>query len=40
MTVLNHLMIWGETKELPLRKFMLKTAFLVAVVCVKRPADI
>ena len=31
---------WGETKELPLRKLLIKTAFLVTVVCVKRPTDL
>ena len=28
------------TKELPLSKLMIETAFLVAVVCFKRPADL
>ena len=39
MTVINLLMSWREMKELPLRKLLIKTAFLLAVVCVKRPAD-
>ena len=40
MTVLKHLMSWGETKELPLRELTIKTAYLVVMVCVKRPEDL
>ena len=40
MTVLNLLTSRGETKEIPLRKLMIKMAYLVVVVCVKRPADL
>ena len=35
VTVLKLLMSWGKTKELLLRKPIIKTAFLVAVVCAK-----
>ena len=38
--MLNHLMSWGEMKELHFRKLMIQTAFLLALVCVKRPADL
>ena len=40
VTVLKLLMSWGETKELLLRKPIIKTAFLVAVICVMRPGDL
>ena len=39
-SVLNHLKSWGETKSLPLKKLLMKTAFLLALVCYKRPADL
>ena len=40
VTVLNRLASWGETKQLSLAKLLKKTAFLVALVCYKRPADL
>ena len=40
VTVLNRLLSWGDTKQLPLKKLLMKTAFLVALVCYKRPADL
>ena len=39
VTVLNSVLKWGETKKLPLKKLLTKTAFLVVLVCYKRPAD-
>ena len=39
-SVLNCLKLWGQAKHLPLKKLLLKTAFLVALVCFKRPADL
>ena len=38
--VLKYLKIWDEPSKLPLNKLLLKTAFLVALVCCKRPADL
>ena len=40
VTVLNRLLSWGATKQLSLRKLLMKMAFLVALVCYKRPADL
>lgn len=40
VSVLNQLLSWGETRTLSLRKLSMKTAFLVALVCYKRPADL
>ena len=40
VTVLDLLMRRDETKELPLRELMIKTAYLVVMVCVKRPEDL
>ena len=38
--VLNHLKSWGETRSLSLKQLLMKTAFLLALVCYKRPADL
>ena len=38
--VLNQLLTWGEAKQLSLRNLSIKTAFLVAIVCYKRPSDL
>ena len=38
--VLNYLKTWGVTEKLSLRKLLMRTAFLVALVCYKRPADL
>ena len=38
--VLNYLKSWGPAKQLSLKKLLMKTAFLVAVVNFKRPADL
>ena len=38
--VLQYLLSWGDLKNLPLNKLLIKTAFLVALVCFKRPADL
>ena len=38
--VLNYLKTWGTTKDLSLKQLLMKTAFLVALVCCKRPADL
>ena len=40
VTVLNRLVSWGEMRQLSLLQLLKKTAFLVAVVCYKRPADL
>ena len=40
MTVVNRLISWGEVEKLSLLQLLKKTAFLVAVVCYKRPADL
>ena len=40
VTVLNRLIKWGEMEQLSLLQLLKKTAFLVAVVCYKRPADL
>ena len=40
MKVLNYLKTWGVTGKLSLRKLLMRTAFLVALVCYKRPADL
>ena len=38
--VLQYLLSWGSAENLPLNKLLIKTAFLVALVCFKRPADL
>ena len=38
--VLEYLKTWGNVEDLTLRKLLLKTAFLVALVCMKRPSDL
>ena len=38
--VLNYLKTWGVSKNLSLKQLLMKTAFLVALVCCKRPADL
>ena len=38
VTVLEKLVSWGDIKQLSLLQLLRKTAFLVAVVCYKRPA--
>ena len=38
--VLNYLKTWGTLKQLTLKDLLMKTAFLVALVCCKRPADL
>ena len=38
-SVLSYIRSWGETKDLSLKRLILKTAFLVALVCFKRLAD-
>ena len=38
--VLQYLLSWGDIEGLPLNKLLIKTAFLVALVCFKRPADL
>ena len=40
MTVLDKLVSWGNFKQLSLPQLLKKTAFLVAVVSYKRPADL
>ena len=40
VNVLNYLKTWGVTEKLSLRKLLMRTAFLVALVCYKRPADL
>ena len=40
VTVLDKLVSWGDIKQLSLLQMLKKTAFLVAVVCYKRPADL
>ena len=40
VTVLNRLISWGDVTQLSLLQLLKKTAFLVAVVCYKRPADL
>ena len=40
VTVLDKLVNWGNIKQLSLLQLIKKTAFLVAVVCYKRPADL
>ena len=40
VTVLNRLVSWGDVTQLSLLQLLKKTAFLVAVVCYKRPADL
>ena len=39
-SVLRYLKTWGEAKHLPLKRLIQKTAFLVALVCFKRPSDL
>ena len=39
-SVLNHLKSWGEARSLSLKKLLMKTAFLLGLVCYKRPADL
>ena len=38
--VLQYLLSWGDAESLPLNRLLMKTAFLVALVCFKRPADL
>ena len=40
VTVLDKLVSWGDIKQLSLLQLLKKTAFLVTVVCYKRPADL
>ena len=40
VSVLDKLVNWGNIKQLSLLQLLKKTAFLVAVVCYKRPADL
>ena len=40
VTVLDRLMSWEDIKQLSLLQLLKKTAFLVAIVCYKRPADL
>ena len=39
-SVLNYLKSWGLTRLLTLEQLLMKTAFLLALVCYKRPADL
>ena len=38
--VLDYLKKWGDMEPLTLKNLLMKTAFLVALVCCKRPADL
>ena len=38
-SVFSYIRSWGKTKDLSLKRLILKTAFLVALVCFKRLAD-
>ena len=37
---MNHLKSWGEARNLSLKQLLMKTAFLLSLVCYKRPADL
>ena len=40
VTILNFLKSWGPARKLSLSQLLKKSAFLVALVCYKRPADL
>ena len=40
LQVVNYLKTWGKVKDLSLKQLLMKTSFLVALVCYKRPSDL